>query len=58
MLAFAWLSWIAITVLLFEALAHGMVNSSFNGPAHGYWGRDEDNVNRRMSEASQYSIRV
>lgn len=52
MLAFAWLGWITITVLLFEAIAHGMVNSSFSGPAHGRWGTDE----RRMSELSHYSI--
>ena len=58
MLAFAWLSWITITFLLFEALAHGFANSSFSGPAHGYYGRDETDPNRRMSEASRMSVPV
>ncbi|EJC97817.1 uncharacterized protein FOMMEDRAFT_143374 [Fomitiporia mediterranea MF3/22] len=56
MLAFAWMGWIMLCLLMLTTLLYAVTNSSWHEPAHGHWVR---NNNPRASEyGSSYVVRA
>lgn len=37
MLAFAWLGWIVLTLIMILSIIFSVVNGAFNEPLHGRW---------------------
>lgn len=54
MVAFAWIGWITLTVLMFTTMMYARANSSWSEPAHGNWAASRGDP--RMSEYSQYHV--